>query len=177
MSEENLIRRIRQGDTALFEDLIRLYYDDIYKYMCFKTGNADIAYDLTQETFLRVLRYFESYRGRGKFKSYIFQIAGNVCNDFYKQYVDEVFLDEIEKDGKAAGGDCISEYTDKLAVYELLHQLPEYQREVIIYKYFLGYKIREIAEITNELVPTVKSRLKQGLDKMRRLAEKNEGRS
>lgn len=175
MTEDKLIHRIRGGDMDGFEPLIELYYDDVYRFICFKTGNPEAAWDLTQETFLKVIRYFDSYAGRGKFKGYVFSIAVNVCHDFYREnridnqkhiYMDDEMMADLQ-----GGVDETGDIDNHMAVSAMLKLLPDYQREPIIYKYILGYKLREIAEITGEKIPTVKSRIRQGLKRLRREVE------
>ena len=163
MNDKDLIKRIKQGDKWLFEELIRRYYDDVYRFCYSKCGNRDTAYDLTQETFMKLIKYFNTYQDRGKFKSYLFSIAINICNNYYKSKKDNDF-DEIGKGMDHQGQE--EQISNQIVTEELLKQLPDYQKEAIILKYFHGFKIREIAKITNEKIPTVKSRIKQGLEKM-----------
>ena len=65
MSDQELIAQIRGGDKESMQTLIERYYDDIYRFIRYKCGNADLSYDLTQETFLRFIRYFHSYVEKG----------------------------------------------------------------------------------------------------------------
>ena len=83
MSDQELIAQIRGGDKESMQTLIERYYDDIYRFIRYKCGNADLSYDLTQETFLRFIRYFHSYVEKGTFRSYLFRIAMNVINDHF----------------------------------------------------------------------------------------------
>ena len=171
MNEDTLIKQIKNGNKTLFEDLIKLYYDDVYRFIYYKTNNPDSSYDLTQETFIKMIRYFNSYSGKGKFKSYLFKIACNICNDYYKKQI-------TEKNNSISSEELFYNQTDtqlnKITVEQILHKLPDFQSETIIYKYILGYKISEIADITNENISTVKSRLKQGLEKMKKYLEKED---
>ena len=118
-----------------------------------------------------MIRYFNSYSGKGKFKSYLFKIACNICNDYYKKQI-------TEKNNSISSEELFYNQTDtqlnKITVEQILHKLPDFQSETIIYKYILGYKISEIADITNENISTVKSRLKQGLEKIKKYLEKED---
>ena len=60
------------------------------------------------------------------------------------------------------------ENENKIEVRRALHSLPDYQKEVIILRFYHNLKIREIAKITKSNIPTVKSRLRQGLQKIER---------
>ncbi|MCI8485978.1 MAG: RNA polymerase sigma factor, partial [Clostridia bacterium] len=85
MEDKELIYNIQHGEKELLEVLIQKYYDDIYRLCYYKTGNASISYDLTQETFLKLIKYIENYKDKGKFKSYLITIAINVCNTYFHQ--------------------------------------------------------------------------------------------
>ena len=99
MEDKELIYRIQHGEKELLEELIQKYYDNIYKFCYYKTGNASISYDLTQETFLRVIKYIENYEHKGKLKNYIVTIAINVCNSyFYKNNTQFEELDNATSD-------------------------------------------------------------------------------
>lgn len=82
MEDKELIYKIQHGEKELLEVLIQKYYDNIYRLCYYKTANTSISYDLTQETFLKLIKYIESYRDKGKFKSYLITIAINVCNTY-----------------------------------------------------------------------------------------------
>ena len=84
MNEKEIIRRIKQGEKALFETLVKEYYQEIYHFCFYKTGDAESAYDCTQETFLHVIRFLDGYTERNHFRAWIFGIARNVCSDFFR---------------------------------------------------------------------------------------------
>lgn len=172
MNDKELIKQIKQGDKSLFEELIRRYYDDIYRFCYYKTSNRDASYDLTQETFMKLIKYFNSYEDKGSFKSYLFSIAINICNDYFKKNAQSG--EDIENiNEKEYCLDKQEEVKNKIMVEDLLQRLPDYQKDAIILKYFQGFKVKEIARITNEKVPTVKSRLKQGLERMKNNTRRN----
>lgn len=171
MQEQKLIGRIQNGDHAGMQELICRYYDDVYRFFCYKTHNEDLSYDLTQDTFLRLIRYFNAYTEKGTFRSYLFRIAFNVYNDYYRAHrsIQEMELnEEIVSDTRGHGGSV----AEKLTVELLLAQLPAYQRDALALKYLYGMKAREIAAVMNEKVPTVKSRIRQGLARLRQLSER-----
>ena len=94
MEDKELIYRIQHGEKELLEELIQKYYDNIYRFCYYKTGNASISYDLTQETFLKLIKYIESYKHKGKLKNYILTIAVNVCNNYF--YEKSTNLEELD---------------------------------------------------------------------------------
>lgn len=186
MSDEEMIDRILQGEKSLLDPLIDKYYQEIFRFCYYRTGSEQTAYDCTQDTFLRMLRFMDSYVETHKFKSYLLHIALNVCRDYYRANppptvsLAENSSEQYDEDGLSTGQFLYSEENGgKKSAYEQLEiscviqkcllRLPEFQREVIILHFYYGYKVREIAKITDVSLPAAKSRLKQGLDKLRKL--------
>src|SRR5690625_1676703 len=72
-----LIRKIIKGDEEAFDSLVKKHYNNIYHYCFRKTGNKEIAKDLTQEVFMKLIRSIHRYRFTGKFTNFLFTIAVN----------------------------------------------------------------------------------------------------
>ncbi len=174
MEDKELIYKIQHGEKELLEVLIQNYYDDIYRLCYYKTGNASISYDLTQETFLKLIKYIGNYRDKGKFKSYLITIAMNVCNTYF--YENNINIEELDSNQnyEKDNFDELEKIEEKDIVVQALNKLPEKQKEVIILKYYEDLKIKDISKILDEKVPTIKSRLKQGIEKLSRYLGKEE---
>ena len=84
MDDRKAIREIQNGNKEYLNLLAEKYYDDIYRFCCYQTGDPDTAYDLAQETFLRFIRYVDHYRYKN-LKGYLLTIARNVCFDFFSK--------------------------------------------------------------------------------------------
>nr|WP_242542651.1 MULTISPECIES: RNA polymerase sigma factor [unclassified Enterococcus] len=169
--------KIKSGDVGAWEKLVEKYYDKIFNY-CKRRffGKSGLAEDLTQETFLKVISSIDSYKFSGSFFNYLFTIAVNTCNSYSKKNdFDEVVFDESynkELDEQDYNVDFVNEQSR--IIQRALDQLPEYQREAIILKFFYDMKIKEIAQVTKTSVPTAQSRIQQGLVKMKRILKKEE---
>lgn len=185
MQDYELVNRIKQGDKALFGQLAEKYYDEIFRYCYYQTGNEHSAYDCTQETFCHLLRFLDNYTERNHFKSYLLQIALNVCRDYYRKCGRQNFpLDTLEhadyetiaptenpfpSSGAASQPSPERQVETKLLIQSALQELPDVQREVIILYYYHGYKQREIARITEVPLSTVKTRLRAGTGKLQEI--------
>lgn len=174
MNEKEVVRRIKQGERELFEVLAKEYYQEIYHFCFYKTGDSESAYDCTQETFLHVIRFLDGYAERNHFRAWIFGIARNVCCDYFRsrKYV-TVEEEALEGEQREEEGYRRVEMRD--SVQAALNRLPEMQKEVIILRFYYDMKIREIAAVVGAGIPTVKSRLKQGMDKMAQFLGKEGG--
>ena len=168
MEDKELIYKIQHGNKELLEILIEKYYDDIYRFCYYKTGNRSLSYDLTQETFFKLIKHI------GKFKSYLITIAMNVCNTYFDE--NKVELEELDDNQTYKENDSneLSRIEQKNSIDKGLKELPEKQKEVIILKYYEDLKIKDISKILDEKVPTIKSRLKQGIEKLSRYLGKED---
>ena len=128
-----------------------------------------VAEDLTQEVFLRIVRTLSQYRPKGKFSNYIFTIAVNTANDFFRKNKRFIY-EENDLMGIDAGIN-IEEIFVKQEQFtylkEALNKLPDMQKDAILLRYFHNMKIKDIAKITGTNQSTVKSRISQGLSKLK----------
>ena len=172
MRDSELIKRIKQGETELLDVLIESHYDGIYRFCYYKLGDREAAYDCAQETFLHLLRYIDTYVEQKRFKAYLYRIAGNVCMDWFRknsvQFAGEELLETIVREDSELKRVELSD-----EVLRALQVLSPVQRDVVILHFFYDFKLREIAQITNVPMSTVKSRLKQGMDKMKAYMERS----
>ena len=184
MDDRKMIKEIQNGRKEYLNLLAEKYYDDIYRFCCYQTGNPDFSYDLAQETFLRFIRYVDNYRYKN-LKGYLLTIARNVCFDYFTgeaashRHLTFSPLEESAPEDPAVRcadrsgiqddllGAVIREERSRQLVQALM-KLPDIQREVIVLHSLYGLKHREIAQITGSSPSTVKSRMKQGMDKLKR---------
>jgi len=172
-----LLKRIQDGDPAAFEILVRKYYQDIYKFCVRRcNGNIAIAADLTQETFLKLIEHIQRYRPTGKFINFLLTIAVNTCNNNYKKKsLEFVGLDALMQIPDQNDIETmILQNEASLTVQQAVNRLPDIQKETIILRFYHDRKLREIADITGVSLPTAKSRLKQGLDKLKCYLDKED---
>lgn len=171
-SDEELIEEIKSGSHAAMEVLVNRHYKNIFAYVYRKIGDYHTAYDLTQEIFIKMIKSLGSYKTDGKFTNWLLTIAVNHCRDYFRnshfqnskhnQQLNYSMIDEKENIW-----DLFSKKAEHNRVKKALEKLPDYQREAIILKFYHDLKIREIAVITDSKEATVKSRLKQGTDKLK----------
>lgn len=199
MDERQWIQAIQEGNKQCLQDIVEKYYDDIFRFCTFQTGSREDAYDLAQETFLKFIRYVEGYHYHN-LKGYLLTIAMNLCRDFLaekgRRKDREVSFDRAPDGENPAEGDSLWDmYQPSEAVLgrtgespearllerdvhdrlmEALSCLPQMQRETLLFHYLYDMKYREIAKITGVSVSTVKSRVKQGMEKLRGILKKED---
>ena len=169
ITEFALIQKAQKGDTEALEKLIDRYYDNIFSYLFRKVGSIELAEDLTQEVFLRLVKTLSRYRPTGKFSNYVFTIAVNAANDYFRK--NKLFIhEELNSVDIDAGIDIegiLIEQEQHIRLKEALEKLPDMQKDAILLRYFHNMKIKNIAKITGTNPSTVKSRISQGLNKLK----------
>ena len=166
-----IINKIKMGDPDAWDILVHKYYDSVYFYCvrrCY--GDCDIASDLTQDIFLKLVESLPRYRFIGKFQNYLYTMAVNTCNNYLKKrHIEQIELtDNFTTDLDTSLIDEILHDERKETVQKALDLLPEIQREVVILRYYHDLKVKDIATITGVGVSTVQSRIYQGLRKLER---------
>lgn len=179
MTRENeIFKQIEQGNMESLDELIGLYYPEIFQYCCWHTSNRANAEDAVQETFLKAVRYMDRYAHRGKFRAFLYRIAANTCIDMSrKKYEVPVEVEILEAVPLVDTSFRAAE--DETDFLRLVRQLPEEMSELVFLRYGQEMKLREIAEITGLPVRTVQSKLRYALKKLKKTAaaEQNEERA
>lgn len=127
--------------------------------------------DLTQDVFLKLVKSVYRYRCTGKFQNFLYTVAVNTCNDFLRK--DRAAVPEADTAGIPDPGPLPEaryirkQDSEKLA--DVLKMLPEIQKEALILYYYQDLKLKDIAAVTGVSVSTVKSRIHQGIGKLRKL--------
>ena len=172
-----LVKRMKAGDDRAFEELVRLYQNRIFGLMLRMIGNRQEAEDLAQEVFMTVHRAIASYRGDGRFYTWLYRIASNTCKNRIKYLrgrnfhrsvpVDESPEAQQNGEGPAvalqsqiAGPEAMAEGTRlQTAIQRELAQLDPEHRLLIILRDVQGLSYQEILRATGLQEGTLKSRL------------------
>lgn len=174
-SDEELVAGYLAGRVECFEALIRRHGRELYHFLVRFTGNVAAAEDLVQETFLQVHLSASSFDPKRRFKPWLFTIAANKARDALRRRTrrPEVSLEA----SVGVEGNRADRFVDFLAqvpgepsarleqaeqrqrVRQIVNQMPQHLREVLILGYYHRFGYRQIAEILDVPLGTVKSRL------------------
>lgn len=175
-----LIDEILDGSQAAMEVLVNRYYKGIFSYIYRSTGQYHTSYDLTQEVFIKMLKSIQRFDKKiGNFKNWIFKVALNTVKDYFKgsSYRSFKEITETDKD-KADEGENVVEFLSRMSkrneIKKALIELPGYQRDAIILRFYHDMKIKDIAIVMDVNESTVKSRLRQGMNKLKNILEEGE---
>lgn len=164
MEEREQIYRIKHGDSEELDKLVRRYYDEIYHFLCRRIGNDVSAQDVTQEVFLKFVRALPVYRPDGKLRAFLFTIAVNCSNDFFRSSRKTFSLQDVaeRESPEESPEDSAERDSARENVRKAVSALPVYQRDVIILRYFHDMSLKEISAVVGVPVATVKTRLHRG---------------
>lgn len=148
------LARAREGDVDAFEDLVRTYQGDVYRFAYSYTRDRALAEDVTQEAFLRAYRFLPSFRGESRFGSWLFRIARNCALDLIHA--------RKGQEERAARAPAPLGPPDPFARVELQTALaavtPEHRDPFLLIEVF-GLSYQEAADVLKLRVGTVKSRM------------------
>lgn len=172
-TDEALALGIQRGDKADLSELVNRHHSMLVGYLYRMTsGDRTLAEDLAQETFLKVLRGIQHYQYPRPFKPWLYAMATNLARDHYKRAETHrtlPFLDalaqELSNDERPESALILDDETRE--VIAALALLPDTHREAVVLRYYQGLSHAEIADALNIPVGTVKSRLSNGLARLR----------
>ena len=165
--EDELIQKIEQGVPGAVDELITLLYPEILRYCLWHAPDRSLAEDAAQETFLKAIRYFDRYTHRGRFKSFLYQIAANTCIDMQrKNRHSDISLEESEID-PSYSEPAFEAVRSDMVLRQLVSGLPEDQQEIVLLRFGQDLTIREIGEVVNLPLRTVQSKLRSAIKKLR----------
>ncbi len=179
-SDSQLISGHLKGDKRAFEMLVTKYQQRIYNFSLRMVQNPDDAADLTQEIFILVFRKLHTFRGDSKFSTWLYSIACNTCRDFLRRRkpmipISDSMYQKGNHVGKASPDFNQNDPAERLEKKELAQvilegivQLPTDYRMVLLLHDLHGFRYREIADLLNISIGTVKSRLSRARFKLSR---------
>ena len=184
MTDEELVVCYAQGNNAAFDTLLGRYKSSVYSYIYYIVQDKELAEDIFQETFVKVIVTIKQggYTENGKFKAWIMRIAHNLVIDSFRQERSEntISNDEVEVDLFNNRDLCEETIEDSLVrrqvlsdVRKLVKQLPDNQREVLEMRYYQDLSFKEIADLTGVSINTALGRMRYAILNMRRMAEEN----
>ena len=184
MTDEELVVFYAQGNNAAFDVLLNRHKSSIHSYIYFMVRNKELAEDIFQETFVKVIMTIKQgrYTENGKFKAWITRIAHNLIIDGIRQERNEntISNDEVEVDLLNNMKLCDGTVEDNLVrrqvlsdVKKLVRHLPDNQREVLEMRYYRNLSFKEIADITGVSINTALGRMRYAILNMRRMAEES----
>jgi RNA polymerase sigma-70 factor, ECF subfamily len=168
---------LKRHDAQLLDELIVLYQHRLLRYLLYLTGNRELAEDLFQETWMRVLLRGSQFNGNSRFDTWLFTIARNLVIDLRRRR-SMASLEEMCENGdeerpfevpsqEKTPFEHLATLESGQLVAEALLTLDPLHREVLVLRFHEEMSLEEIARMTRAPLSTVKSRLYRGLAALR----------
>ncbi len=187
-SDSLLISQYQEGDENALSCLIERHQKDLYSFIYYKLMDEDLANDIFQDTFMKIIVTLKEkrYNEEGKFILWAKRIAHNLIIDHYRLKSKNQKISETTYENEEYSiFDLIKETSPNIEetlvtnqIYEDLHKmiilLPENQREIVKLRFFDGLSFKEIADQTNTSINTTLGRVRYALINLRKIMdEKN----
>ncbi|OGD26854.1 MAG: hypothetical protein A2Y56_16115 [Candidatus Aminicenantes bacterium RBG_13_63_10] len=181
--DAKLVKKTLRGDKRAFDIIIQRHQHSLFNYIGRMINDRELALDFTQDVFLKAYASLKSYRPLFKFSTWLFRIASNSVIDYWrKKKLPVVSIDQsLDPDEDGPGiqvADDKPSVVKGLEVSELgrrlekaLDKLPTQLRELFVWRHVNGLSYEEMAEIKRMPVGTVKNRVFQAKERMRRILE------
>jgi RNA polymerase sigma-70 factor (ECF subfamily) len=185
-AETEFIEKLKTGDTEAFETLVTRYTADIYALLFRLTQDVEEAQDLTQETFMRVLKAVKNFRGEADLKTWLYRIAINESRNRFRWWKRRNRERTVSLDAEDSyetsvyekiSGNSENPETETLrrerqtALQDALRRLSVNFREAIVLRDIEGLSYEEVAAALETNVGTVKSRIARGREELRKMLE------
>jgi RNA polymerase sigma-70 factor (ECF subfamily) len=162
-SHKDVIQACQRGDDEAFRVLFETHKDRVYSIALRYAGDSATAMDIAQETFLKLLSSIRQFRGDSSFDSWLYRMVVNSCLDHHRRkrrflpLVDEM-LDVFRTSAEDALHEMLQDEQEE-RVQQVVAQLPEDQRIVVVLRYTEGLSYEDIADVLGCRRGTVASRL------------------
>jgi RNA polymerase sigma-70 factor (ECF subfamily) len=184
ISDQELISKYLAGQESALEKLIRRHKSRVFAYILMVVKDKELAEDLFQDTFIKVINTFRSgqYKEEGKFIQWVMRIAHNLIIDFFRKAKripivensdDYDIFDKVRIPVESVEDQLITEQIHR-DVKKLIDYLPKEQKEVLVMRHYGDMSFKDIAEVTNVSINTALGRMRYALINLRKLVKEKD---
>ena len=171
--EQLLSRFVAEGNESAFKELVRRHQQPLYQFIWRRIGHEADAIDLVQKVFIQVFTKAEQFRGDAHFKTWLYQIAINLCKNHFRtrdrQRIDDIELEDLRLQAETHTLEDVAELEEQHFLNKAIMQLPEKQRTTLELHLYQGHTFLEIADIMGCAVGTAKANYHHAISAMRNL--------
>ena len=169
MDDSQLMEEVRDGRVEKLAVLFEKHHIALYNFFLRLTGNKGTSEDLVQDVFCRILKYRSTYKGESKFTTWMYQIARNAHIDFLRKKKEELPLEDQWQETQspeASPTEMLELDRDIAMMRQALSKLSLKKREVLILSRFQNLKYREIAELLDCHIGSVKANVHRAIKEL-----------
>ena len=184
-SDRELVENYRNGDLASFELLVSRYQAQVYSYIMTLVKDRQLADDIFQDTFVKIIRTIKAgvYKDEGKFVQFAMRISHNLVIDHFRKENRIPTVESSSEDYNYIDNAPISDPSVEQSMIDdqihsdlrkMIEYLPVEQREVLRMRIYDDMSFKEIADITNVSINTALGRMRYALINLRKMMETNQ---
>ena len=184
ISDQELIGKYLAGYEPALEKLIRRHKTRVYAYILMVVKDKELAEDLFQDAFIKVINTFRSgqYKEEGKFIQWVMRISHNLIIDYFRKAKripivenndDYDIFDKVRIPVESVEEQLITEQIHR-DVKKLIDYLPSEQKEVLVMRHYGDMSFKDIAEVTNVSINTALGRMRYALINLRKLVKEKD---
>ncbi len=151
-SDAELVVKAKAGDVRAFDELVSRHQERVFALAYHMLGDFEDAADVQQEAFLLAWKSVQSFRGQASFGTWLYKIALNSCTACHRRKGSVARReDTVQEDSSCRGSNtavCQDRLIDAIAVRQLLNDIPDRHRSVLLLREVDGMSIDEIAQVT-----------------------------
>jgi RNA polymerase sigma factor (sigma-70 family) len=169
VTDNLLMEDVRGGKVEKLAILFERHHVALFNYFLRLTGNRPVSEDLVQEVFTRILKYRATYRGEDRFAVWMYKIARNAHIDFLRRQKETVPLEDQFEEAQSADlipEERVERQQEAALISRALKKLSPKKQEVILLSRFQNLKYREIAELMECPVGTVKGMVHRAVQEL-----------
>jgi RNA polymerase sigma factor (sigma-70 family) len=186
ISDQELIHLYQQGNEACLETLIKRHKRNVYTAIYLLVKNRSLAEDIFQEAFIKIIHTIRSdkYNEEGKFGPWAARVARNLSIDYIRKMKRDVTVTDSEGNdifnyihiAEESNEDKMIRSQSEHHIRQLVKQLPEEQRQVLIMRQWGNMSFKEIADVTGVSINTALGRMRYALNNLRKMMEQQQVR-
>ena len=178
--DEKLVELYVEGNSLAFEELFNHYKDKVFSYILMMVKDEELANDLFQDTFYKVINTLGSgrYKEEGKFNQWLMRVARNLVIDYFRR---NQKMSYVDNNGSYDIFDVVSEPSHSIeqvmitnqiydSLHELVEELPKEQLEVLRMRLYNNMSFKEIAQATGVSINTALGRMRYAVINLRKMA-------
>ena len=183
-SDKKLVSQYLEGDSQSFEVLIKRHKNKLYGFIISKIRDKDLAEDIFQETFIKVINSLKKgmYNEEGKFLPWVMRIANNLIIDHFRRskkmriisQANNFDIFDIIHDNEKNIEDNLVNHQINKDLKKIIEYLPQDQKEVLKLRYYAGLSFKEISDNTGVSINTSLGRMRYALINLRKIIDSNQ---
>jgi RNA polymerase sigma-70 factor (ECF subfamily) len=185
ITDQELVQSYMNGEEKALEVLLARHKDKVYSSIYFTVKDDCLAEDIFQETFIKVINKLRSrsYNDEGKFLQWVMRIAHNLCIDHFRKQkrmpgftsTDEDFdIFKVLRYSEPSPIEKMNTEYSATVVQELIRELPDDQRQVLVLRHYVDMSFKEISEMTGVSINTALGRMRYAILNMRKMIEEKQ---